>query len=51
MEYKIIHATTASALEVKVSRYLKDGWKPQGGVVFTIGKLDSWLLQAMVKED
>jgi len=45
-EYRILTSYTAMVLEASVKDYLKDGWKPQGGLSHWNG---TWS-QAMVKD-
>jgi len=33
MEYKILKADSAEKLEAEVTKYMKQGWLPAGGVV------------------
>lgn len=33
MEYKILSSTSLSSLAVTVTEHLRQGWKPQGGLV------------------
>lgn len=47
MEYNILTGFYTFDLEKAVRDYIKDGWKPQGGVT----KGHELLYQAMIKED
>ena len=52
MEYKIVTALSTALLEIYVKDYVKNGWKPTGGVAVRKGgwaDLDEYS-QAMVKE-
>lgn len=52
MDYKIVTAWSAEALEGYVQSYIQSGWKPLGGVAIKRGgfaELDEYT-QAMVKE-
>ena len=57
MEYKILHTMKIDWLEQDVRRYIKDGWKPQGGVAISMMESDNdnetynLYTQAMVKEE
>lgn len=49
MEYIILRAVTLPELEKKVNEYIKQGWRPQGGVThYNTGTNHS---QAMIKEN
>lgn len=47
MEYEVLKHIDLYDLEENVTNYLRDGWKCQGGVLYT----DDTYFQAMVKED
>lgn len=51
MKYKLIEETSSYALEGAVTKHLKDGWKPQGGIHYSLGGFASYYKQAMIKED
>jgi hypothetical protein len=57
MEYKILQAMKMDWLEQDVKKYIKDGWKPQGGVAISMMESDNdndtynLCAQAMVKEE
>ncbi len=46
MEYRIVLNNDIRELENEINRFMKDGWKPQGGLCWD-GK---FLYQAMVRE-
>jgi hypothetical protein len=53
MEYKIVTASeTSEKLAAAVKQQMKEGWKPQGGLVllFTDKTLPLKYFQAMIKE-
>lgn len=59
MQYEVISSDSWATVEQKVKEYLKDGWKPQGGIAVSIAfspfttnhvPLQYWA-QAMVKEE
>lgn len=47
MRYIIARDISASLLEIKVNNLLKQGWKPQGGVLYDC--VEQEYLQAMIK--
>lgn len=60
MEYKILNKSNLWDLEKEVNEYIKQGWRPQGGVMIqqnphlkiTLGSINAGThhCQAMVKE-
>jgi len=51
MMYHIAVAYSSSELVVLVNDYIKNGWRPYGGVAFTAeGGREKWA-QTMVKDD
>jgi hypothetical protein len=51
MEYRIVRDDDADNLEIKVLSYIREGWKPLGGVSVALGIGYLWYAQAMVKGD
>jgi len=46
MEYKIVIATQSFYLEEEINKLIKDGWVPQGGVIY----LPEIWYQAMIRK-
>ena len=50
MMYHVAVAYSSNELVVLVNDYIKNGWRPYGGVAFTAEGREKWS-QAMVKDD
>jgi hypothetical protein len=48
MRYRIVHATSASKLEVEVNRMIEYGWQPIGGVDSSRQGMSTYYHQAMI---
>ena len=54
MEYTILIVNTLSGLERKVNEYIKQGWRPQGGITLQRNMQFNnveFYFQAMIKEN
>jgi hypothetical protein len=51
MQYKIIKSLMYSFLESEVEKWIKIGWRPQGGICVIKVNAEKEYYQAMVKED
>ena len=50
-EYKIVEEQSEFSLEIKVNKMIKEGWRPQGGLIIMKDSYDlDKFYQAMVKE-
>lgn len=49
-DYKVVQARNPTSLEEEVQRFIKNGWKPIGGVAVCELYGKSQYLQALVKE-
>ena len=47
MEYTVIEAGTVTELVRKVTEWMDQGWKPQGGVTTDVGR---GYIQAMIRQ-
>ena len=51
VEYVIVYDTSSGGLEVAVNNYIRDGWRPQGGVACDRRNFDNlYLYQALIRE-
>jgi len=53
MDYRVITATGKYQLQEEVIEMIKQGWKPQGGILYTLhlgGVHETWA-QAMMKDE
>ena len=51
VEYVILNATSSGALAEAVNNYIREGWRPQGGVACDGGEVPPiFYYQALVRE-